>query len=115
MLSERLINMPIQIVPAIYKIVLEELTKNDLEFDFFIIPSRKYEVNVDNDEKTNKKVKPEVELDYYHYEDQYFEENAKFKVQLPAKNGLVQTFTIIDIDGLTKSIGQLKDAINESI
>lgn len=112
LLSDRLINMPIQTIPPTYKIVLEELEKNHSSFDFYVIPSRKYEVNVDNDEKTNKKVKPEVEVDYYHYEDQFFEENAKFNVQLPARNGIVQTFIILDNEGLTKSITQLEDAIN---
>lgn len=115
LLSERLINMPIQVIPPTYKMVLDELNKQNSSFDYFIIPSRKYEVNVDQDDKTNKKVKPATEVDYYHYEDQYLEENSAFRFELPAKGGLIQTFIIVDQDNLIRSIDQLEEAISAAI
>lgn len=111
LLSERLINMPIQVVPAMYKIVLDEVEKaNGKKYDNYLIPSRKYQVNDESEENSHKKVKT-VEIDFYHHEDKFFEENSKFKTQLESKHGVIQTFIIIDHDGLVKAIGELEDAI----
>lgn len=111
LLSERLINMPIQIVPAMYKIVLEETEKSEGEhYDYYVIPSRKYEVNDEAEDNSNKRVKT-VEVDYYHHEDKFLEENATHYTQLEPKNGLIQTFIVIGHDELNKAIGELEDAI----
>lgn len=111
LLGERMINMPIQVIPAIYKLTLEEAEKaNGAVYDNYLIPSRKYEVNDETDENSKKRIKT-VEVDYYHYEDKFFEENALFKAQLDSKAGIIQSFIVIDHDSLVKAISQLEDAI----
>lgn len=111
LLGERMINMPIQVVPAIYKLTLEEAEKaNGANYDNYLIPSRKYEVNDEADDNSNKRIKT-VEVDYYHYEDKFFEENALFNTQLESKAGIIQSFIVIDHDSLIKAISQLEDAI----
>lgn len=115
LLSERLINMPIQVVPATFKIVLEEVEKNNdgKHYDNYLIPSRKYQINEESEDNSNKRVKT-VDLDYYHYEDKFFEDNADFRFQTEPRGGLVYTFTVISHDGLVKAISQLEDAIAQA-
>ncbi|KAH3674408.1 hypothetical protein WICMUC_003245 [Wickerhamomyces mucosus] len=111
LLSERLINMPIQVIPAIYKIVLEEAEKSEgTKYDNYLIPSRKYEVNDEVDENSSKRIKT-VEVDFYHHEDKFLEINAKFFTKLEGKHGIIQTFILIDHQGLEKAIEQLEEAI----
>jgi protein BCP1 len=111
LMSERFINMPIQVVAPLYKIVLDDVEKAEgSHFDFYLIPSRKYEVNDEAEGNSNKRVKT-VEVDYYHYEDKYFEDNATYITSLESKKGVIQTFILISHDGLTKAVGQLEDAI----
>lgn len=111
LMNERLINMPIQVVPALYKIVLEEAEKSEgAAYDYYLIPSRKYEVNDEADNNSNKRVKT-VEVDYYHHEDKFFEDNAIYTTALESKKGLIQTFILISHAGIIKAIGQLEDAI----
>lgn len=114
MVCERMINMPIQVIPALYKIVLEDVEKAEgSHFDYYLIPSRKYEVNDEAEGNSNKRVKT-VEVDYYHYEDKYFEDNATHTTQLGSKKGIIQTFILISHEGLIKAISQLEDAIAEA-
>ncbi|KAK6197330.1 protein BCP1 [Scheffersomyces amazonensis] len=95
-ISERMINMPVEVVPPMYKMLLEEMQKAEdarekYEFDYFLIISKVYKLvgaNIqddDEDKKSKKKKKStvadeaQVEMDYFHYEDIVFEENAKYK------------------------------------
>ncbi|KAH3682883.1 hypothetical protein WICPIJ_006139 [Wickerhamomyces pijperi] len=112
--SERLINMPIQVIPAMYRIVLEDIEKSEggesFHYDNYLIPSRKYEVNNETDENSNKRIKT-VDLDYYHFEDEFFESNAQLNVKLQNKNGIVQTFIVLDHKSLIKALEELEAAI----
>ncbi|AWU77946.1 hypothetical protein CAS74_003242 [Pichia kudriavzevii] len=92
--SERLINMPVETMPPMYTILLEEMEESrkkdsEYEFDYYLIPSRvvKLVSSVadkeleDEDETTSrKKVKKSSglpsEFDYIHYEDEILEKNA---------------------------------------
>lgn len=91
-ISERLINMPVEVVPPMYKMLLEEMEKSEdahekYEFDYFLVISKVYEMvssNVEDDEddrKLKKKKgssKPQVEMDYFHYEDLVLESNSMY-------------------------------------
>ncbi|KAI5954689.1 BCP1 [Candida jiufengensis] len=95
-ISERLINMPIEVVPPMYKMLLEEMRKAEdanerFEFDYFLVVSKVYQLvdaveKDDDDEEKNKKKrktpkhepKP-IEMDYFHLEDQILEQNALYK------------------------------------
>lgn len=124
-LSERLINMPTEVVPPLYKITLEDATNalgDGKHYDFYVILSRKYEVNFDMDsdsedegqgERSKKRVKQQ-EIDYFHVEDRYFEKNAKLHYDLQSKKGLIPTYTVISHQDLLKSISELEQEIQLS-
>ncbi|KAK6463678.1 protein BCP1 [Scheffersomyces coipomensis] len=95
-ISERMINMPVEVVPPMYKMLLEEMEKAEdahekYEFDYFLIISKVYKLvhaNIQDDDedegnKSKKKKKtnqePQVEMDYFHYEDMILEDDCKFK------------------------------------
>lgn len=98
--SERLINMPVETVPPMYKMLLEEMEAADddhtkYEFDYFLIVSRVYKMvkaNVEEEDtnQLSKKRKnasqPAEEFDYFHYEDMVLEENAKYHAHYPFTN-----------------------------
>lgn len=121
-LSERLINMPAEVIPPLYKITLEDVTKtlgDDKKYDFYVILSRKYEVNFDMDSdddsddghaRSKKRVK-QAELDYFHPEDRYLEKYAKFRHDSPVRKGVINSYTIVDHQGLVKSINDLEQEI----
>lgn len=114
LINERFINMPIQVIPALYKIVLEDVAKAEGEhYDYYLIPSRKFEVNEESEQNSNKKVKT-VEVDYFHDEDKFLESNALYTNSLESKKGLIQSFILIGHDELLKSIVELEDAIAEA-
>lgn len=92
-ISERLVNMPVETMPPMYSILLDEMEKTeqkeDYDFDYFMIPSRVVklvasvvdaELADDDDSKTRKKTKKNLDLpseyDYVHYEDEQLEKNA---------------------------------------
>lgn len=118
-IGERLINMPPEVIPPLYKITLDDV-KNSLgsgtHYDFYLIASRKYEINFDIDDddddysKSHKKMK-QVEIDYFHEEDKFFEKYAKIKCDSESKKGLILSFLVIDHDHLVKSIDELEAAI----
>ncbi|QLG72047.1 hypothetical protein HG535_0C04010 [Zygotorulaspora mrakii] len=123
--SERLINMPAEVVPPLYKITLEDVTKtlgDDKHHDFYIILSRKYEVNFDMDSdddddsdqnskaRSRKRVK-QAEVDYFHVEDRHFEKNAKLKFQSEPRKGIINSYIILDHASLIKSIHELEQEI----
>lgn len=92
--SERLVNMPVETVPPLYNMLLEEMEKSEqrekeYNFDYFLIPSRvaKLVASVvdkeldDEDEALSRKRKKKdnalpSEYDYIHYEDEQLEKNA---------------------------------------
>lgn len=109
--GERMLNMPIQVIPALYKLTLEEAEKaNGANYDHYLLPSRKFEVNDEAEENSNKRIKT-AEVDHFHYEDKFLEENALFKTQLNSRAGIIQTFMVLDHDGLVKAISKLEDDI----
>ncbi|KAI3402948.2 BCP1 [Candida oxycetoniae] len=97
--SERLINMPVEVVPPMYKMLLEEMQnankKDDAfaksyDFDYFLIISKVYQLvdaveKIDDEETSGKKRKTmvggpkQVEMDYFHLEDPILEDNAVSK------------------------------------
>lgn len=95
-ISERFINMPVEVIPPMYKMLLQEMEKaqdahENYEFDYFLIISRVYQLvdpveKEDNDEVSHKKKKKiannepkPIEMDYFHLEDQILESNTQFK------------------------------------
>ncbi|CAB4253764.1 similar to Saccharomyces cerevisiae YDR361C BCP1 Essential protein involved in nuclear export of Mss4p [Maudiozyma barnettii] len=118
-ISERLINMPPEIVPPLYKITLDDIKNSSNggkeHFDFYVIVSRKYEVNFDTDETTirsTKRVK-DVEVDYFHEEDRFLEKYAKVQFQSDARKGVISTYMILDHDGLMNGIADLETEISQ--
>ena len=126
-ISERLINMPPEVVPPLYKITLEDVTAalgDDKHYDFYVIVTRKYEVNFDTDddtesgkknkntyERSKKRVKAD-EVDYFHEEDRFFEKHAKIHFESEARKGVISSYMILDHEGLVKSINELETEIS---
>ncbi|CAH6722817.1 protein Bcp1p [[Candida] jaroonii] len=87
-ISERVVNMPVEVAPPMYKMLLEEMEKSEenhekYEFDYFLIISKVYKLvgsTLDDEDKKSKKKKSEnfIEMDYFHYEDMIFEENSMY-------------------------------------
>lgn len=86
-ISERVINMPVEVVPPMYKMLLEEMTKADdshekYEFEYFLVISKVYQIvgaEIEQPKSSKKKkAASTVEMDYYHYEDMVLEKNAVF-------------------------------------
>lgn len=93
--SERMINMPVEVVPPMYKMLLEEMSKDEdanqrHEFDYFLVISKIYHLVAANEvseeeelkskSKKNKKSQTkQVEMDYFHYEDIVLEANSSYK------------------------------------
>ena len=116
-MSERLINMPPEVVPPLYRITLEDVTNalgDDKHYDFYILVSRKYEVNFDMDnddqdgkdrtisaDRSKKRVKSD-EVDYFHEEDRLFEKHAKIHFQSDAKKGIISSYMVLDHAGILK-------------
>ncbi|AAS52926.1 AER245Cp [Eremothecium gossypii ATCC 10895] len=119
-LCERLINMPVEVVPPLYNITLNDVSSNSSDgkhFDFYLVVSRKYEVSFDMDSdsedesaKPRKRVKGS-ELDYFHEEDRHMEKYAKICFQGPTRKGVVPLYMVLDHEGLVRSIGDLEQAI----
>ncbi len=91
--SERLVNMPVETMPPMYRILLEEMEKSEkaeeYNFDYFLIPSRVVklvasvvdkELDDENESGSRKKSKKGSDLpseyDYVHYEDEQLEKHA---------------------------------------
>lgn len=92
--SERLVNMPVETMPPMYTILLDEMEKSnatskEYDFDYFLVPSRVVklvasvvdkELDDEDDTTSRKKVKKSsslpLEFDYVHYEDEQLEKNA---------------------------------------
>ncbi|SMN19682.1 similar to Saccharomyces cerevisiae YDR361C BCP1 Essential protein involved in nuclear export of Mss4p [Maudiozyma saulgeensis] len=116
-ICERLINMPPEVVPPLYRITMDDIKNSangDKEhFDFYVIVSRKYEVNFDTDETTlrsSKRVKND-EIDYFHEEDRFLEKYAKIQFQSEARKGVISTYMVLDHEGLMNGIADLEAEI----
>ncbi|KAF3990947.1 hypothetical protein FT663_00883 [Candidozyma haemuli var. vulneris] len=136
--SERMINMPVEVVPPMYKMLSEEMEKAEdahekYEFDYFLVVSKIYKMvsstadeEDDNAPKKKKKGTAQVEeFDYFHYEDLVLEENAKYHKHYKYTNHLQETdsrrvFTeygidprlsvlLLDKKGLAKSIPEMAE------
>lgn len=122
--SERLINMPPEVVPPLYKITLEDVSKSLSEsgkehYDFYLIVTRKYEVNFDidddssrhtNSERSSKRIKQE-QIDYFHEEDRFFEKYAKIHFETEAKKGIISSYMVLTHEGLISGIEDLENEI----
>lgn len=89
-ISERVINMPVEVVPPMYQLLLDDMAKEEeagekkSQFDLFLVISRVYEfaaakIDAEESQKSKKKklpVNPETQMDYFHYEDPILEKNA---------------------------------------
>ncbi|KAI5970897.1 BCP1 [Candida margitis] len=133
--SERLINMPIEVVPPMYKMLSDEMQKAEnaserFNFDYFLIISKVYQLvdaveKDDDDEGKGKKRKTgeqrPVEFDYFHLEDQILEANATYKGVFDYKNKSQQetdsrrVFTDYGIDPKLSIILIDKDNLAKSV
>jgi protein BCP1 len=88
-ISERMINMPVEVVPPMYKMLFDEMEKAEdahekYEFDYFLVISKIYKLvtsTMDDEDKKAKKKKTVVaqeQMDYFHYEDIILEEHAAY-------------------------------------
>lgn len=115
-LSERLINMPPEIIAPIYNITLEDASNSlggGKHFDYYVIVGRKFEVNVDmDDEDTGKRKRVKTtDVDYFHEEDRFFERNADIQVASESRKGLISSYVVIGHDALVKSIKEVEAEI----
>lgn len=134
--SERMINMPVEVVPPMYKMLWDEMAKADdahekYEFDYFLVISKIYKLvdskldDEDDAQKLKKKKSAKSEeFDYFHYEDLVLEENAKYHGHYAYTNKQQETdsrrvFTeygidprlsvlLLDKNGLQKSIPEME-------
>ncbi|CUS21800.1 LAQU0S04e01068g1_1 [Lachancea quebecensis] len=115
-LSERLINMPPEVIAPIYNITLEDASTSlgdGKHYDYYVIVSRKFEVNVEVDDKetgARKRVKTS-EIDYFHEEDRFLERNAHIHFDSESRKGLISSYVVIDHDSLIKSIKDVEAEI----
>ncbi|KAI1170355.1 putative actin cytoskeleton organization and vesicular protein [Nemania sp. FL0916] len=83
-LSERLINMPSEIAPPLYSMLIEEIKdavddKEPYEFTHYLIVSKTYheiESTLDIEERKKKKGKQDATLYYFHPEDEVLQKHA---------------------------------------
>ncbi|KAI1265704.1 p21-C-terminal region-binding protein-domain-containing protein [Xylariaceae sp. FL1019] len=84
LLSERLINMPSEISPPLYRMLIEEIAdavedKEPYEFSHYLIVSKTYheiESTLDMEERKKKKGKQDATLYYFHPEDEVLQKYA---------------------------------------
>lgn len=84
-LADRLINMPSEIVPPMYRLLVDEIEaavedKEPYEFSHYLIISKTYtevESNLEMEtERKRKKAKEEAPFFYFHAEDEVFQKHA---------------------------------------
>ncbi|XBW36807.1 hypothetical protein QEN19_002384 [Hanseniaspora menglaensis] len=122
--SERFINMPHEVASPLYDITMNEMKENSEdaeEMKFYLIISRKYEINYENDDSledkevneddNNKKVKHAVDYEYFHLEDEFFAKNAKIQFEGVPKKGLLPVYYLLSNDGLKKSLLEVQQEI----
>ncbi|KAK9481194.1 p21-C-terminal region-binding protein-domain-containing protein [Lipomyces japonicus] len=91
--SERLINMPIEVVPPMYKMLVDEMQRaieNDepFKFDYYLIISKSFTEIAskldDEDEQPKKKkksAKQSKEIFYFHAEDEIIQRRSEYYLQ----------------------------------
>lgn len=83
-LSERLINVPSEIAPPLYSMMIEEVEaavedKEPYEFSHYLIVSKTYqevESKLDDGDRKKKKAREEASTFYFHPEDEVFHKHA---------------------------------------
>jgi protein BCP1 len=83
-LAERLINMPSEIVPPMYSMLLDEIEaavedKEPYEFSHYLIVSKTYnevQSTLDDGERKKKKAKDDAPLFFFHPEDEVLQKHA---------------------------------------
>lgn len=83
-LTERLINMPPEIIPPMYSMLIDEIEaavedKEPYEFSHYLIVSKTYnevESTLDDGERRKKKAKEDAPLFYFHPEDEVLQKHA---------------------------------------
>ncbi|KAM5348353.1 hypothetical protein ACJ41O_008177 [Fusarium nematophilum] len=83
-LSERLINMPSELAPPLYSMLVDEVEaavedKEPYEFSHYLILSKTYqelESKLDIESQKRKKAKEEAEVYYFHVEDEVLQKHA---------------------------------------
>ncbi|CAK7901629.1 protein Bcp1p [[Candida] anglica] len=134
--SERMINMPVEVVPPMYKMLFEEMERAEdshdkYEFDYFLVISKIYRLVAANEqeEQSNSKSKKKktsggadvgVEMDYFHYEDLVLEENAMYKgyydySQVKQETDSRRVFTEYGIDPKLSLILLDKESLAKSV
>ncbi|OBA19087.1 hypothetical protein METBIDRAFT_47586 [Metschnikowia bicuspidata var. bicuspidata NRRL YB-4993] len=135
-ISERMINMPVEVVPPMYKMLFEEMEKAEdahekYEFDYFLVVSKIYKlvhanIATGDDEKKSKKKKTSSadghteEFDYFHYEDVVLEQNAKYHghyeyTEKHQETDSRRVFTEYGIDPKLSVILLSKDGLKKSV
>ncbi|CCG81624.1 Putative uncharacterized protein [Taphrina deformans PYCC 5710] len=101
--SERLINMPVEVSPPLYRILSEELTaksapEDDFTFDNYVVLSKSYtEISSklddedDRPKKKGKSSKPTKEIFYFHAEDEILIKYASHRVQFQYSHELPES------------------------
>ncbi|EMR11176.1 hypothetical protein PNEG_00770 [Pneumocystis murina B123] len=127
-LSERLINMPTQIVPPMYEMLFEEIEwaledKEPYDFSYYIILSRSYQRMVDQDDLKKRQTRDQKKgkMFYFHQEDELFKEKSLYSVRYKysqcRNSDIVSHNRDIDIQHYGEimmiSRDKLKEAINE--
>lgn len=90
-LAERLINMPPEISPPMYSMLIDEIEaavedKEPYEFSHYLILSKTYnevQSNLDVEERKRKKAKDEAPLFYFHPEDEVLQKHATASGSFP--------------------------------
>jgi len=83
-LAERLVNMPSEIAPPMYSMLVDEIEaavedKEPYEFSHYLIISKTYhevQSSLDDSERKRKKAKDETPLFYFHPEDEILQKHA---------------------------------------
>ncbi|KAK3502599.1 p21-C-terminal region-binding protein-domain-containing protein [Neurospora crassa] len=83
-LSERLINMPAEVIPPMWNMMIEEIQdavddKEPYEFTHYLVVSRAYvevESSLDQEEQKRKRLRDEKGLQYFHPEDEEMRKHA---------------------------------------
>ncbi|KAL2138433.1 hypothetical protein VTI28DRAFT_6778 [Corynascus sepedonium] len=83
-LAERLLNMPVEVIPPMWTCLIDEIEaavedKEPYEFSHYLVVSRTYrevESSLDQAERKQKKAREEVELQYFHPEDEEMRKHA---------------------------------------
>lgn len=131
-ISERMVNMPVEVVPPMYRMLLREMenaenAQKKYEFDYFLVISKIYrmvDAEAETEEQPQKRQKGKAsagtDLDYFHYEDIVLEENSRYHARYEYTRKLQETdsrrvFTEYGIDPLINLILLDKKGLEKSV